>query len=88
MERGDKGTVNYEHVKVLIPVRIEGTLDNTSRMSLFCVDSDDREGIWQAEDVALAEAVRGNNYMGSKIERASELSLLGRVNHVAIGAYQ
>lgn len=45
------------HVEGLVPVRVEGLLHDARGVGLFCVDGDDCEGVRQAEDLALGQAI-------------------------------
>ena len=49
------------HIKALIPVRVQGLLDNASCVCLLRVDSDDRKRVGQAEDLALRKTIGSNN---------------------------
>ena len=52
-EEGERGI----HVEGLVPVGIESLLHDTGRVCLLCINCDDGEGIREAEDLALGEAI-------------------------------
>jgi hypothetical protein len=45
------------HVKTLIPVWIQCLLDDAGSVGLFRVDSDNSEGVWEAENITLGESI-------------------------------
>ena len=61
-EREERG--RSVHVEGLVPVGIEGLLHDTGRVCLLCIDCDDGEGIREAEDLALGEAIGSDDCVG------------------------
>lgn len=46
---------------LLVPIRVQRLFDDGRGMNLLPVDGDDRERVREAEDVALDQAVRGDD---------------------------
>ena len=44
---------NDVHVETFVPVRVQSLLDNTRRVGLLSIYSDDRKGVGQTENLAL-----------------------------------
>ena len=51
------------HVKALVPVRIQGFLNDRGGMGLLCIDSDDSERIGETENVSFGETIGGDDYV-------------------------
>ena len=49
------------HVKIFIPVRIQGLFDYAGCVSLLGVYRDDSEGVGEPEDIAFGQTIRGND---------------------------
>jgi hypothetical protein len=58
---GDYRRIFDSDVEVFVPIGVEGAFDDAGAVGLLSVNGYDGERIWQAEDVALGESVRGNN---------------------------
>jgi hypothetical protein len=72
------------HIERLIPVRVQSLLDHRGRMSLFSIDGDNGEGIRQAKDITLGQAVRGNDWespgMSQVVQRGQSLDNIRTCN--------
>jgi len=67
---GDWGDL---HIKALVPIGIQSLPDDAGRVGLLCIHRDDCEGVRETKDLALGQAIRGNDYGG----RCKEHSLEG-----------
>jgi len=41
------------HIKALIPIRIQGLLDDAGRVGLLCIHRNDRKWVRETKDLAL-----------------------------------
>lgn len=49
------------HVKALVPVRVQRLLEDTGGVCLLRIYCYDSKRIWEAENLALRQAIRGHN---------------------------
>ena len=57
-----QGTKKNVHIKIFIPVWIQCLFDDTCRMCLLCIYSDDGEGVGKSKHITLREAISSNDY--------------------------
>lgn len=58
---GFEGGRRGSHIKALIPIGIQGLLDDARRVGLFSIYGDDRKWVRETKDLALGEAIRGDD---------------------------
>lgn len=49
------------HVKALVPVRVEGLLHDAGGVGLLGIDGNHGEGVGKTEDLALGQAIGGDD---------------------------
>jgi len=52
---------NDGHIKVLIPIGIEGLLYYARCVCLFCINGDNGEWVGKTEDIALGQAISSDD---------------------------
>jgi hypothetical protein len=50
------------HVETLVPVGVQGFLDDAGCVGLFGIDSDDSKRVRETEDVSLGQPIRSDHY--------------------------
>lgn len=57
----------HAHVEALVPVRVKRLLHDARGVGLLCIDGDNSEWVRETEDLALGQAIGGNDWAKNEL---------------------